>query len=367
MGKVSLVKTDRGIRQAVSRALELLGGLGRHVARGDRVLLKPNLNGVEGCTDRELVEALIRLLSDFGVGKVFLAESTFGTREKTDMLFHETGYRELAKKFGVRLCNLNESEEVEVAVKHPLVLEKLRIAKEYFEADRIFNLPSMKVHYTTGISLAMKNLKGLLVGDAKRLCHEVGLDEAIVDLNNTIRPQLNIVDAISCMERMGPRGGDIVRLGLVMAGERAAEVDCIGAAVMGYAIDEVRHLRYYLEANRLAPAGIEVVGERIEDVRYPFKKVDLSAILPGKFTIHDRNACSSCMNAFLQSCSHLENGPEYSADVHMGSKTGGSGSSGDMPIAFGNCCPPDREYDIRIRGCPPYSLALKESLKGRRR
>ena len=87
----------------------------------------------------------------------------------------------------------------------------------------------MKVHYATGITLALKNMKGLLVGGAKRRCHEAGLDKAIVDLNNTldkaivdlnntIRPHLNVVDAISCMERMGPRGGDIVRMDLVMAG-----------------------------------------------------------------------------------------------------------------------------------------------------
>jgi uncharacterized protein (DUF362 family) len=367
MAKVSLVKTDIGVKESISKALDLIGGIGRHVTRGDRVLLKPNLNGVDGCTDRDLVECLIRLLSDFGVGKVFLAESTFGTAEKTDMLFRETGYAGLAKKYGIGLINLNESEAVEVAVENPLVLEKLRVAREFFEADRIINLPNMKVHYATGISLAMKNLKGLMVGDAKRHCHEVGLDKAIVDLNNTIRPHLNLVDAISCMERMGPRGGDIVRLGLVMAGVSAAEVDCVGAAVMGFGLEEVRHLKYFIDANRLDPAGIEVLGERVADVGYPFRRVDPGVLVPGKFTIHDGNACSACMNAFLQSCSHLEGEPEHTADIFMGSKNRGTGSSRDMKIAFGNCCPPDREDDLRIPGCPPYSLSLKEGLKGRRR
>lgn len=363
MGKVSLVKTDRGVKESLSRALDLIGGLGRYIRCGDRVMLKPNLNGAEGYTDRDLVEALIQLLSDFGVGKIFIAESTFGNGRMTDMFFRKTGYFELAARYGIALLNLNESEAVEVEVKNPLVLEKLRIAREVYEADRIINLPNMKVHYATGITLALKNLKGLLVGDEKRRFHEVGLDKAIVDLNNTVRAHLNVVDAISSMERMGPRGGDIVRLDLIMAGGNAAEVDCVGCAVMGYDIDEVGHLKRYIEANGVDPCGIEVVGERIGNVRYPFKKVTLDNAVPGAFRIRDKNACCACMNAFLLSCSLLDGDPADFVDVYMGSLLDESEPSGGIGIAFGNCCPENRAFDIRIKGCPPYPFALKECLK----
>lgn len=363
MGKVSLVKINRGMKESLSHALDLIGGLGRYIRCGDRVMLKPNLNGAEGYTDRDLVESLIQLLSDFGVGKIFIAESTFGDGRMTNMFFHKTGYFELAAKYGIDLFNLNESEAVEVEVKNPLVLKKLRIAREVYEADRIINLPNMKVHYATGITLALKNLKGLLVGDQKRQFHEVGLDKAIVDLNNTVRAHLNVVDAISCMERMGPRGGDIVRLDLIMAGGNAAEVDCVGCAVMGYGLDEVGHLKRYIEANGVDPGRIEVVGERIENVRYPFKKVTLGGTVPGTFRIRDKNACCACMNAFLLSCSLLDGDPADIADVYMGSLLDESEPSGGRSIAFGNCCPENRAFDLRIKGCPPYPFALKESLK----
>ena len=161
-------------------------------------------------------------------------------------------------------------------MKEPLVFDKLPIAREVFEADRIVNLPNMKVHYATGITLALKNMKGVLVGNAKRRCHEAGLDKAIVDLNNTIRPDLNVVDAISCMERMGPRGGDVVRMDLLLAGEDPAEVDCVGCAVMGHGLDEVRHLKRSVDARGIDPAGIETAGERVGDVRRPFRKAALS-------------------------------------------------------------------------------------------
>jgi uncharacterized protein (DUF362 family) len=363
MGRVSLVKTHAGVKDSLVEALDLIGGLGRCLGHDDRIMLKPNLNGVEGCTDRTLVESLIQLLSDFGVSRVLMAESTFGDARMTEALFRQTGYRELAKKYGLELHNLNESQAVEVDVERPLVLEKLRIAKEVFEVDAIINLPNMKVHYATGVTLALKNLKGLLVGDEKRHFHEVGLDKAIVDLNSTIHPRLNIVDAISCMERMGPRGGDVVRLDLIIAGESAVEVDCVGSAVMGYALDEVRHLRYAIDAQGVDPAAIEVVGKSIDAVKHPFKKVQSSGIIPEKLTVHDSDACSSCMNAFLLSCQLLDGAPSDDVDVFMGSTIVNGGASKNKTLAFGNCCPEDRSFDIRIKGCPPYPFALGKSLK----
>jgi uncharacterized protein (DUF362 family) len=152
MGKVSLVRATRGIRQGLCEAVELIGGFGRYIQSDDTVLVKPNLNGADGFTNRELSEALLQLLFDFRVKRVFLAESTFGDERSTDMLFRKTGYFDLARKYGVDLVNLNRSRIVEARVERPLALQTLRIAGEVYEADKIINLPNMKVHYAAGIT-----------------------------------------------------------------------------------------------------------------------------------------------------------------------------------------------------------------------
>lgn len=159
MAKVSVVRTVSGIKQGLYDAIELIGGLVPYTGHGDTILLKPNLNGVEGATNKELVMSLIQLLRDFGVRRILLAESTFGDERVTDMFFGKTGYFDLAREYDIELINLNRSKIVEVKVARPLVLETLRIAKEAYEADRIINLPNMKVHYATGITLALKNMK----------------------------------------------------------------------------------------------------------------------------------------------------------------------------------------------------------------
>lgn len=363
VGNVSIVRTETNISEAIERAVDLIGGLGHYVGRGDRVMLKPNLNGVEGCTNIEVTEALIRMLLDFGVREVFIGESTFGDARMTRMFFEKTGYKALAGKYGVEPVNLNESEAVELTVANPQQVETIRVAREALDADRIINLPNMKVHYATGVTLAMKNLKGMLVGPEKRRFHEEGLDGAIVDLNNTVKTDLNVIDCISCMERMGPRGGDIIDLGLLIAGEDIAEVDYAGCLVMGYDLEEVKHLDQYVAANDIDLGAVEIVGEKIDDVRRPFEKVALEGAIPRRLRIHDTDACSACMNALLLSAALLKGELTESVDVYLGSHVEGERPADGISIAFGNCRRQQASLSREIRGCPPYPFALGECLK----
>lgn len=364
MGKVSIVRTDHNLNDNLQRALNLIGGLDHFITPHETVMLKPNLNGLEGYTNIILVEALIQMLLDLPVRKIVIAEATFGSAQMTEMFFHKTGYAELARKYSVPWINLNASEAVETPVKQPLILEKLRIAKEVFDVDKIINLPNMKVHYATGITLALKNMKGVLVGDEKKHFHDVGLEKAIVDLNNMIQPHLTVVDAISCMERMGPRGGDQVNLNLILAGENSADIDYVGARIMGYGLHEVKHLELYANMNGVDFSAIEVVGERIEEVAYPFKKVCLDQMIPTGFSIHAQNACSACMNALLLSCQLLEGTLTREINVYLGSGQETEARNSDaLRLAFGNCCSKEIPCDIRIHGCPPYPFTLRERLK----
>jgi len=366
MGKVSLVRTRGNLKQELHEALDFIGGLDTYVHPGERIMLKPNLNGLEGYTRRELVASLIELLFDHKVKNIFLGEATFGSPHMTDMFFKKTGFLDLAENYGLRLINLNRSEPVEIEVTDPLVLKKIKIAREALEADKIINLPNMKVHYATGITLALKNMKGILVGDEKRHFHEVGLEKAIVDLNNTIKPCLSIIDCIQCMERMGPRGGDMVDLGLIMAGQNSGEVDYVGSRIMQYDLSEVRHVAWYVTMNNIDPGQIEVYGEKPEEVSYPFRKVVLEEVIPDNFSIHNRNACSSCMNAFLLSCQLIEEKPREKIALYLGESFDDDKAAGDtFTIGFGNCCPDGIPCDLRIKGCPPYPFALNEALKKR--
>ncbi len=364
MGKVSIIRIDDNIKGALDRAIDLTGGINNFIGKNDSVMIKPNLNGTEGITDIRLTEALIQLLNDYGMRKPIVAESTFGSPAMTDMFFNKTGYAELAKKYDLPLINLNRSEIVEKDVNDPMILPKIKIAREVLEADAIINLPVMKVHYATGITLAMKNLKGILVGDEKRHFHESGLNESIVDLNSIIKPRLNIIDCITCMEKMGPRGGELFNLDLVIAGAEPAETDYAGSLLMGFDLDEVKHLKYYIEKFNVNINDIEILGEDINKVKRPFKKPVMQNIIPENFVIHEKDACSSCMNALLLSFQMLDENPGKKAHVYLGTNEDAAHNDDGLKIGFGRCCKGE-DFDIKINGCPPYPFDLKNKLAGK--
>ena len=108
MGKVSIVKTHSGVKEALHKSIELIGGIAVFVNKNDTVLIKPNLNDFESFTSPELVESLIELLFDHGIRNVFIAESTFGNEFITEKHFEKSGYYRIAEKFNIQLINLNK-------------------------------------------------------------------------------------------------------------------------------------------------------------------------------------------------------------------------------------------------------------------
>ena len=361
MGNVSIIKTGKDLKQSLHEAIELIGGLKYFVRKEDYVLLKPNLNDFDCITNPQLMEALIQYLFDFDVKRLMIGESTFGNQSITEKHFRKSGYYEICEKYNVPLINLNKSESVRINVAYPLILEKINLAKEVCEVTKIINIPVMKVHYATGVTLGLKNLKGFLTPDEKKHFHETGLDKAIADLGNTIPVDLTIIDGIECMERMGPKGGDVFQLGLLLAGENIAETDYIACQIMGYELHEVKHLQYFIAANGIETAGISVCGEKLDSVIRRFKKVKLEEIVPEKVTIHNAGACSACMNALLLSFRVMNEQIKTDTSICMGSKIKVSAQANTTIVAFGNCCR-DIDADVKIKGCPPYPLLLRELL-----
>lgn len=362
--RVSIQKVDENIKTSIGKALIDLGGINQYIGKTDRVLLKPNINGTECITNKDVVESVIEILLDNGILNIAIAESTFGDAKNTEYCFRQNGYNELAEKYDIELINLNESEIIEIEVQKPIVKKTLKIAKEIYEADKIINIPVMKVHYATGITLCLKNLKGILVGSEKRTFHDVGLNEGILDLNRMIKPTLNIIDATTCMERMGPRGGDLLQLDSIIAGVNSGITDYVGMLVMGYELDEVKHLKMFIEENEIDIDDIQIIGTPIDEIKRSFKKVNLSNIENMNLDIESLDACSSCENAFLLSVSCAENINLKNKKIFLGSKqTNNENTSEKETVAFGKCAIKNMQNaDYKIYGCPPYPFELGRQL-----
>ena len=261
-----------------SKALSLLGGIERFVSRGDRVVIKPNVCAPRtsrsgAVTDPELVAALCRLVADCG-GRPMVAESPIFPFPSS-VAFRVGGYADFKTRYGFPLVDVDSDKAVRITIRDAAVLESEVISKKVLEADLLINVPVMKNHVHTRVTLGLKNIKGVVPGRNKHIIHLKGLDEGIVDLNTVVKSRLVVVDAIVGMEGMlSPVNGRPKRMNLIVAGDNIVETDAVCCRIMGYDPRSVRHVFLAEQRGLGRMAGMEVVGESVEAVRSPFAFYD---------------------------------------------------------------------------------------------
>lgn len=271
MSKVAIVQgTDPKL--ITRQALDLVEAK-KIVRHKECVLVKPNCvfpkdpsTGVT--TDPRVVEAIVELLRDNGVQDVVIGD---GGDHNTDKIFDMIGMRDVAARYGAKLVNFNHDEGVDVEIPSAMALHKVAIAKTILDSSFIINVPKLKIHHMAQVTLSIKNLMGIIVGDRSSIMHRQ-IDKKLVDLASYVKPGLNVIDGIVGCE-MDEVKGEPVSMNLVIAGTDIVATDAVGAAVMGLDPKMVRHLQL-AEKRGLGTArldAISIVGESIESVRKDFR------------------------------------------------------------------------------------------------
>ena len=270
MPRVSIYPTDYDrIAEAVERAFETYAP----PLAGRWVVLKPNILGAVGPdrpvnTHPSLVRAAIAAAERRGARRVTVGDNSgmraYGSNE------HAARVAGILEAAGDRFTNFGASP-VNVPVESAFT-KSLAFSKEVLEADVLIGLPKMKTHVATGITGAVKNTYGHLVGGEKSRLHReaIGADrfaQAILDVYQVRPPDFAILDAVLAMEGQGPSGGKPRQVGRVLASDNAVALDTVMAAMMGLDPRRVPMLRF-AEARGLGPAALEAV-----EIEGPFEVV----------------------------------------------------------------------------------------------
>jgi uncharacterized protein (DUF362 family)/Pyruvate/2-oxoacid:ferredoxin oxidoreductase delta subunit len=284
--KVAIVRCEKYdpplLITRIKEGIELLGGWHQFITPGDKILLKPNLligrpasRGVN--THPLMVKAVAQMVMDSGC-KVIIGDSPqLGSAKKVAA---RCGLEDVAKELGVEVV---EFDPVEVKFPQGKVFKAITIGKPLLEVDKVINLPKLKTHNLTCLTLAVKNLFGYIPGTRKAEWHvktsEAGMDylaQLFLELNDLIKPALNIVDGIMAMEGRGPGFGDLRHLGLVIMGRSALAVDRVIVEIVSAPIDWVPTLRVakakgygYTELNEIEIAGEAIDTVRVKDFKLP--------------------------------------------------------------------------------------------------
>ncbi len=273
LSNIAIVKGIRG-HEPVMQALDLINY--KSVLAGkDHVLIKVNFIATKtwdtgATTDPVVVEAIIHKLKELPI-KVLVVESD-ATMTDATKAFKITGMAEMCERNGVEWLNLRHLEDkVNIPIPNGEALKKITVPR-IVKDSAVISAAKMKTHMQTKVTLGMKNMFGILPDKFKAKFHLKGISKVVVDINRVLRPALTVIDGFTAMEGKGPTQGNPVKMDTIIAGADPVATDSTAARVMGFDPHTISHIKRAYDSSLGEIDNINIIGEKIENVRKIFKK-----------------------------------------------------------------------------------------------
>lgn len=235
-------------------AINAMGGMGKFVKKNQTVVVKPNI-GWDRTPDRaantnpELVKKIIEHCIAAGAKNVYVFDHTCDTWTKC---YKTSGIEKYVKEAGGKMVPGNtENYYQEVSIPGGKKLKTAKVHELILESDVFINVPVLKNHSSTKLSLAMKNLMGV-VWD-RRFWHKNDLHQCIADYSTYQRkPDLNIMDAYNALMKNGPQGvskSDVLNMKAQLISTDIVAIDAAAAKLFGTEPANVPYIRHAEEMN----------------------------------------------------------------------------------------------------------------------
>jgi uncharacterized protein (DUF362 family) len=219
--------------QTVAKAIEIAGGIGRFISRGDTVVIKPNIGWDRrpeqaANTNPQVVASVVRLCLEAGASRVTVLDNPCDDPRRA---YVQSGIAQAAREAGARTPFMDSRKFREMRLDGE-VLKKWEVYQDVIEADKVINIPVAKHHSLAGLTLSMKNWMGAIGGPRSRLHWK--LDGSLADLTAFFGPVLTILDCFRVLTWNGPQGGSlsyVKNLNTVVVGTDQVAVDAFGAGL----------------------------------------------------------------------------------------------------------------------------------------
>lgn len=367
MSIVSIQKVSQG---GISTALDrlLMPVVKPEEIQGRSVLIKPNL--VEPLaytsgqtTNPALVEEVVLWCKNCGVKDVAIGEgpSYFQPVYALKDCFVKTGMTKVAERQAIKWILFDDGPFRKFHNYSSATPPSFSISEHAFSWDLIINVPVPKTHYLTGVSVAMKNLKGFIKREDKPSFHYCGKDNihgSVSELNCMIRPFLNIVDCTASVHR---------NKSFILAGKDIVATDAVAASLMGINPETIRTIQLGHEAGlgEMDVSKINLEGEDIKDLQMNLEqpKEYLKRVF-NNLTLSAGTACSGCLIPLFSSLRRMDKEdifPEEEFEFVLGKE---QPCGVDCKVLFlGQCtmgCCGEKPW---LKGCPPTKEEMFEFIK----
>lgn len=223
---------------AITRAaVAALGGMASFVTPGFDVVIKPNI-----CTDYHppeyatttnptVVATLVSMCLEAGASRVRVMDYPFGGSAKS--AYASSGIGDAVEAAGGEMHVMNPNKYVRVDIPEGRDITSVEIYPDILEADLVIDVPIAKHHGSTRLTLAEKNLMGVILD--RGMMH-LNLSQRIADLTSLVRPALTVVDAVRILTDHGPTGGDLAdvqQLDTIIASRDIVAADAYATTLFG--------------------------------------------------------------------------------------------------------------------------------------
>ncbi|MDW7738955.1 MAG: DUF362 domain-containing protein [Bacillota bacterium] len=398
--KVSIVRYEEPFESVKKAILDCDGLAGLSVQ--SRVFIKPNIVfWTKACTfpkwgvitTSQVVEDVVQLLIEHGVNNITIGEGLVADPKDTETpahAFESLGYNLLKKRYGVKYINIMERPFVKVDLSDGL---NLRFNRDILQSDFLIDLPVLKTHNQTTVSLGIKNLKGTIDLASRKKCHSAdpqkNLHYYISHLIEPMPPSLTMIDGIYSLERGPAFDGRMHRSDLLIASTDMLSADMVGAKILGHEPSSVEHLVHVAKRAKrpMDLSDIYVIGEIIEEVASfhafdfeytcsekgemprAFEKQGLQGIYYRKFDDSMCTYCSALNGIILTAIRQAWQGEPWNNVEVLTGKIMEPSPGMEATLLIGQCMyrknkdHPAIQQMFAARGCPPDPADIARALR----
>ena len=246
----------------LQKGIEVLGGFRNFIKKGQKVVVKPNIGWDvsperAGNTNPKLVAEIVRECYQAGAKEVYVFDHTCDNWQRS---YKNSGIESAAKDAGAKIAPGHmEGYYQEVVIPKGKTLQKAKEHELILDSDVFINVPVLKHHGGSRLSISMKNLMGTVWN--RGYWHRNDLHQCIADFASYRKPTLNIVDAYYVMKQNGPQGvsvDDVVTMKSLLISSDIVAVDSAATKLFGMAPEDVRYLQIAAE-NKIGSKNLETL------------------------------------------------------------------------------------------------------------
>jgi uncharacterized protein (DUF362 family) len=233
---VAVAAVNGNVKEAVSKAVDAVGGWEKAFNPGDKILLKPNYNSPDpppGSTDVEFLAAVVELLREAGCSDITVGDCSGLLWHPTVEVFKKTGMLQRMEEMGVPVIVFDDGPWVEVPVEGGEYLSNVVVPQAVLNCDKLVYLPSLKTHSLARFTMGLKLGVGLLHPAMRpATLHQENLEEKCAEINLAVKPDLVIMDGRVAFISGGPATGERVHPQLVMVSGDILALDVEGVKIL---------------------------------------------------------------------------------------------------------------------------------------